>query len=90
LRNSKSFFDRWTDFISQIVFVCPAQTAMNALAVNGPAVFGWDLDDGESFFKPMHGIDLLYLWLQDSNQLLSFLFGCPSASSCKLRNRMRQ
>jgi carboxylesterase type B len=86
---------RWTDFMSQIIFICPLQTAMNALATNAP-VFGYELNDlNTASFLPadarnVHGVDLFYLWGQDDGPA-SFVFFCPNdGPSCKLRKRMRQ
>jgi hypothetical protein len=90
---SKSTFLRWTDFMSQMLFICPLQTAMDALAANG-TVFGFDINDPNFLpflpdFKNIHGVDLFYFWLQEDNDkdlLNNVFFG----SSRALRNRMRQ
>ncbi len=86
---------RWTDFMSQMFFVCPLQIAMNALAAN-VSVFGYELNDPDfppflSDFANVHGADLLYLWGQDNGPIHE-LFDCdyPKSPSCILRNRMRQ
>jgi hypothetical protein len=87
---SRSYFERWTDFISQVVFVCPLQLAVNALATIGPAPFGYDFYDPNIPIKTLHGLDVFYLWLPDSNFFFSLFLGCPSGPSCKLRDQMRQ
>jgi hypothetical protein len=93
---SKSIFDRWTDFMSQMLFICPLQNAMEALAANGP-VFGFDINDPNFLpflpqYQNIHGVDLFYFWLQDSAEpwiQLGFPPD-PPAISLGLRNRMRQ
>jgi carboxylesterase type B len=92
-RRSKDVFRRWTDFVSQMFFVCPLQIAMSALATTSP-VFGYEFDDQTpnqllSPIQNMHGIDLLYLWGQN-NGPVPILFSCDDGPSCKLRNLMRQ
>ncbi len=79
--------------MSQMLFICPLQTAMDALAANG-TVFGFDINDPNFLpflpdFKNIHGVDLFYFWLQEDNDkdlLNNVFFG----SSRALRNRMRQ
>lgn len=63
---------------------------MDALAAKGVAPFAYDFHDPEFILPTFHGLDVLYLWLQDSNPLHISLLNCPSGPSCKLRNRMRQ
>ena len=90
---SKPIFQRWTDFMSQMLFICPLQNAMDALAANGP-VFGFDINDSNFLpflpdYQNIHGVDLFYFWLQedyDKDLLNAVFFG----SSRALRNRMRQ
>jgi len=93
---SKPIFQRWTDFMSQMLFICPLQNAMDALAANGP-VFGFDINDSNFLpflpdYQNIHGVDLFYFWLQDdSDPWLSLAFPPdPPAVSLGLRKRMRQ
>jgi hypothetical protein len=88
-----SVFERWTDFMSQMLFICPLQNAMDALSANGP-VFGFDINDPNFLpwmpeYQNIHGVDLFYFWLQDSSDpWMTVAFSDPR--SLALRKRMRQ